>query len=246
MSTPADHEPAGSHRGRALALALFLLASVALGAVSVSLGWIRPQMIRQAVAESGALGMVVYILAVAVIEMLWIPRAWGLFAGGALYGPFVGFLLSLVADMLGGTLCYLIARGGGRAWAQRILATRPRAARVTKLLAERRGGVTVAFLRVVPIAHYTAVSYAAGVSGVSVRAFLLGNAVGLIPGAIVYPLIGDAALDPTSPRFIVAVSLLVAAFFGSIFLTRWFLRRSSAEGPASERPDEAETGTEPQ
>jgi len=220
-------------------LALFLLVSLALGAVSVAMGWIRPEMIRQAVSESGALGMVVYILAVAIIELLWIPRAWGLFAGGALYGPFLGFLLSLVADMLGGTLCYLIARGGGRAWAQRMLETRPRAARVTALLAERRGGATVAFLRVVPIAHYTAVSYAAGVSGVSGRAFLIGNAVGLIPGAIVYPLIGDAALDPTSPRFIIAVSLLVVAFFGSIFLTRWFLRRST-QAPASERPEDAE------
>ena len=57
------------------------------------------------------------------------------------------------------------------------------------------------------------------------RAFLLGNAVGLLPGAVLYPAIGAAALAPTSPTFLALAGLLVVAFVLSAWLARRTWRR---------------------
>lgn len=214
--------------GRALALGVFLAVSLTAGVWAISQGWIRPQLIQSAVEEAGPWGMAAYVAGVVVLELLWVPRAWGLVAGGALFGPLFGGLLSLVADMLGGLLCYLLGRGGGRAWVAGVLARRPQAERVVKLLAERRGGFTVAALRVMPVAHYTAVSYAAGLSGVRLRAFVWGNALGILPGAFLYPFIGNAALEPGSPTFIISAGVLAVAFVASIFVARWYLGKHAS------------------
>jgi uncharacterized membrane protein YdjX (TVP38/TMEM64 family) len=80
--------------------------------------------------------------------------------------------------------------------------------------------VTIALLRVCPIAHYTLVSYAAGLSGVSLRSFLIGSTVGILPGAILYPLVGDAALRPTSPVFVVSTAILVVFLIVTVIAGR--------------------------
>ena len=213
---------------RVVVLGAFLFASLATGVFAITQGWVRPQLIQSAVQEAGPLGMVAYVFGVVVLELVWVPRAWGLVAGGALFGPLVGGLLSLVADSLGALLCYLLGRGGGREWVKGLLSRRPRAERVVKLLAERRGGFTVAALRVMPVAHYTAVSYAAGLGGVGFGAFLLGNSLGILPGAFLYPFIGNAALSPTSPAFLISAGVLAVAFVASFFLARWYLGKHAS------------------
>jgi len=217
---------AGGRRvpGRVLALGVLLLASAALCALALWRGWLRPETIRATVAQSGRAAMLTYVVAVILMELLWLPRMWGLLAGGLLFGPLAGCLLSLGADLAGGTLCYLLARGAGREWVAGLLARRPRAARVVELLAERRGALTIAVLRVCPVAHYTLVSYAAGLSGVRPGGFLLGTAVGLLPGAIIYPIAGDAALRPGSPAFLISVAVMLVALVVTVVVARRMLR----------------------
>jgi uncharacterized membrane protein YdjX (TVP38/TMEM64 family) len=209
---------------------VFLIASLGMGVFAITQGWVRPQLIQTAVLEAGPWGMVAYVCGVVLLELLWVPRAWGLVAGGALFGPLVGGLLSLVADSLGALLCYLLGRGGGREWVKELLSRRPRVASVVTLLAERRGGLTVAALRVMPVAHFTAVSYAAGVGGVRFGAFLWGNSLGILPGAFLYPFIGNAALTPTSPTFLISAALVVVAFIASVFVARWYLGKHAGSG----------------
>ena len=226
---------------RVVVLGVFLAVTLTAGLVALACGWIRPEMIQQTVTHAGAWGMVVYVAGVVVLELLWIPRAWGLVAGGVLFGPLTGCILSFVADMIGATLCYLIARGSGREWAVRAIEKHERAARIVDMLVRRRGGVTIGVLRVMPVAHYTLVSYAAGLSGVRMVPFLVGNAVGLVPGAVLYPLVGDAALTPTSPVFIVSVAVLVAAFLASAWWARRFLDRTR-EGDGERGQEKSRTG----
>ena len=199
-------------------------SSLAVCALALSRGWVDQQSLRELVTESGAWGMAAYVLGVAIMELIWLPRAWGLLAGGVLFGPVWGAGLSMVGDMLGGGLSYALARGLARQWAREVIARRPGAVRVLDLLARQHGGTTVALLRVCPVAHYTLSSYAAGMAGVKPLPYLVGTALGILPAALIYPLAGHAALSPGSPLFWIASGLVVVFFAITLVASRRLLR----------------------
>ena len=203
---------------RIIVLLLMLGISLALCIIAVTQGFINPKLLRTLVEESGSMGMVVYVLCVVVLEIFWFPRMWGLMAGGILFGPVAGGFLSLIADMSGGTACYLISRSAGKEWIQGVLANRPKARKVVDLLTIKRGTFTVAFLRIFPLGHYTTVSYASGLTGVPKGSFLLGTAIGIIPGAILYPSLGDAALSPSSPAFMILMVCIILVMVVSFYV----------------------------
>lgn len=211
-----------------------VVTALAFG-VSFAAGWIDRHTIERLIHEPGPVAMLTYIALVFCLELLWCPRMWGLLAGGLLFGPWRGAALSLVADMLSAGFCFALARGGGRVWVAAQLNGRPRARALIRSLAHRRGGWTVFLMRVLPV-HYTAVSYASGVAGVSWRAFLLGTLLGALPGALLYNAVGDAARQPASPVFVLGVSVLLVLGLVGAALAHRLWRSRHALAPTS-RPD---------
>ncbi|MBI4704701.1 MAG: VTT domain-containing protein [Deltaproteobacteria bacterium] len=213
---------------RVLALVLVLAASLALGIASLLCGWIDLGAVRRfALEHSGRPGVAVmasYVAVVFALELLWLPRMWGLVAGGLLFGPWLGMGLAAVGDLASAAFCYLLGRTAARPWVEALLARRERARRIVGLLARRRGAVTVFVLRALPV-HYTAVSYASGVAGVSWPGFMGGTAAGLLPGALLYSFLGDAARQPTSPAFVAIGTAAVVFVLGSAELGRRLWRR---------------------
>ncbi len=235
MPPAAPEPPSRRVPPRVIALIGFLAASLAFFGIALSQGWLRPDTIQDLVAGAGPWAMVGYVVVVIAAELLWAPRLWGLLAGGVLFGPVIGGALSLVADLGSAAICYGIARGAGRTWVEARLAARPRAKTVVELFTKHRGGATMAVLRMCPIAHYTLVSYAAGVAGVSAPAFMIGTAVGILPGAILYPLVGDAALRPLSPVFFVSMGILAVFLVATLAAGRRVLARHDATTRESDR-----------
>ncbi|MCL2825268.1 MAG: TVP38/TMEM64 family protein [Polyangiaceae bacterium] len=220
-----------SSEKRVVLLAAVLVVSLGLCAYALFVGKVRPDTIQGLVADGGAWSMVGYVGIVVVAELLWLPRMWGLFAGGVLFGPVLGAALSLVSDSIAAMLCYVIARTTGRDYVARLVARNISATKVVRLLADRQGAATIALLRVCPIAHYTLVSYAAGVAGVGVRSFLVGSTLGILPGAILYPIVGDAFLKPSSPVFYISLGVLVVFLIVTVLAGRRTLA-SVEERPA--------------
>ena len=210
----------GTDRGRALVLAGFVAACIAVCAVGIVGDWLAVDTLRAWIEGTGALAWASYLLANVILCVLWFPRMWRLMAGGLLFGPLVGGVLSVGADMIGGLLCYWLARGAGRAPVQRWLSRRPRAEQLTRLLAERRGLGTMALVRVCPLFHYTLGSYCGGLAGVRTVPYLVGTLLGVLPGAVLYPLAGDAMLAPTSPLFLGSIAAIVMF----LVLTLWAAR----------------------
>ncbi len=213
---------------RVILLGVVLVATGAVCLLAISRGWVQPHSVQQMVRGSGAAGMLVYVLAVVVLELLWMPRLWGLVAGGVLFGPVIGGALSVVADLSSAAVSYFFARSAAHDWVQSLLARRPKADRVVRLLTERRAGSLIALLRVCPVAHYTVVNYAAGVAGVRPWPFLLGTAVGLLPGAVLYPVLGDSLFRPGSAVFWASLALLAAALVATFLVGRRMLGRTGA------------------
>jgi uncharacterized membrane protein YdjX (TVP38/TMEM64 family) len=208
-----------------------VISSLSLCAVAVLKGWVQPKTLQELVAKAGSLGMLAYVVGIVVMELLWFPRMWGLLAGGLLFGPVLGGTLSLAGDLTGAYVCFVLARGGGREWVQGLLERRARADQVVKLLAERRGLSTVAMMRICPVFHYTLASYASGLAGVSPRTFMAGTALGILPGAVLYPLAGDAVLRPTSPVFIGSLVVIVVFLIVTLIAARRILKHQGEDQP---------------
>jgi uncharacterized membrane protein YdjX (TVP38/TMEM64 family) len=141
---------------------------------------------------------------------------WGLLAAGAIFGPWLGIAASLVPDTLSACLCFALARGGARGWAEARLARQQAEQALGTSMARKRGGTTVFLLRVLPV-HYTAVSYAAGIAGVGWPEFVVGTLLGALPGALLYNLMGGAARESSLPMVIAcALAVVVVSLVGGM------------------------------
>jgi uncharacterized membrane protein YdjX (TVP38/TMEM64 family) len=207
-----------------IAFSVFIGVSGILCVLAIQQGWIDRETLQHAVKDAGGGAIAAFVLGTVLIQFLWMPRLWSLLAAGALFGPVLGTVLSYLADQISAAICYAIARGGGQKWVADQLNSKPKAKKVVELLAKRRGAATTALLRVCPVAHYTATSYAAGLAGVTPKSFLLGTAIGAIPAAILYPLVGDAALKPGSPIFLFLAALTIVGLAITFIAGRRFLK----------------------
>jgi uncharacterized membrane protein YdjX (TVP38/TMEM64 family) len=135
--------------------------------------------LRDYVASWGALGPVVYVVAV-VIEVIVAPIPGTLLyaPGGAIFGGFLGGSLSLAGNVIGATIACLITRTFGEQMSRRLDAS------AVGALAERirrRGVWVVALLRVNPFTSSDLVSYAAGLVRVPVWHVTVGTLLGMAP-----------------------------------------------------------------
>ena len=125
----------------------------------------------------------------------------------------------VIGALIGACGAFGLSRWLGRDTVQRI--TGGRVERVDAMLS-RRGVRAVVGVRLVPVLPFTPINYAAGLSAVRTRDYVLGTAVGIPPGTASFVALGAYGSEPGSLPFVVAlVSLvLVATGLGGAHLVR--------------------------
>ncbi|MFA6241429.1 MAG: TVP38/TMEM64 family protein, partial [Candidatus Hydrogenedentales bacterium] len=112
-------------------------------------------------------------------------------------GVFRGFLTISVASTLGATASFAIARYLARDAVASKLAGRGKLHAIDQALADR-GFCMVGLLRLSPIAPYNVLNYALGLTRVSMRDYVLGSWLGMMPGTLLYVYVGSLAGDIAS------------------------------------------------
>lgn len=167
--------------------------------------------VRRAVAASGAWGPVVFVVLHVVLTLVPVPK--NLLAGiaGALFGLGAGSALSWVGAVASAWVTFELA---GRLGADAVDGiTGARVERVRRVLRER-GLLAVVIARLTPFVPFTVVNYGAGVSRVGRRDYLLGTALGVVPGTVAYVAVGASAGQDATTILLAGgagVLLLVAA-----------------------------------
>jgi uncharacterized membrane protein YdjX (TVP38/TMEM64 family) len=141
-------------------------------------------------------------------------------------GPVQGFLVAATGSLLAATVTFGMGHLIGRRALHRWLGKR---AELLERKLEGRGVIAVALIRKVPIAPFTIVNLLIGASGgVSYREFILGTAIGMLPGIAMFALVGDRAAqlwrDPT-PLNIVLIGVAVAVWIGVVLGTQRLANR---------------------
>ncbi|GAA4404347.1 hypothetical protein GCM10023168_16880 [Fodinibacter luteus] len=170
--------------------------------------------VQATVGSAGVWAPLVYVVLHVLLTL--VPVSKNLLAGvaGVLFGLAGGIALSWVASMVSAVVGFALARRLGREAVASM--TGPRIDRVDGIL-RRQGLLAVVVARVTPVLPFTVVNYGAGVSAVTFRDFVLGTAIGIVPGTVGYAALGaSAGRDATT--FVVAGVFAVLLFVGSLLL----------------------------
>ena len=172
---------------------------------------IDPTDIQAFVAGFGPWAPVVYIALFALLPAMFFPVAVLALAGGLLFGLWAGSMYTFLGAMINCTVMFLLARTVGYEKVKSLVESRLSEKWQNRLnaAAGREGFLLLIILRLIPAVPYNLINYAFGLTRMSYGAYLLGSAMGIIPGTLVFINIGDKAMDVTSPGFWVAMGLLV-------------------------------------
>lgn len=213
-----------------LAAAVLLLATVLAAAAIV--GGPSAGGLESAFAGSGLVGAAAFALLYAVLTVLTVPGATLTVAAGALYGTAGGLGVSVLGATAGATLAFLVGRRLSRE-SLRALAG-PRLSEIDAALG-RQGLKAVLVVRLVPLFPFNVLNYVLGATAVGLRPYVLGTAVGIVPGALAFASLGGSLSRPGSAQFVGSVLLVIAlTAAGAWFAAR--ARRGSGRrtvGPAA-------------
>jgi len=179
--------------------------------------------IEEAIDGLGAAAPLTFVAVYAVLTVLLFPGAIITAAGGSFFGAVLGTVLAVVGATLGAAAAFFIGRRLGRGQVEQIAGRRIGA--LDRWL-RRRGLLAVLYVRLIPVVPFNALNYAAGVTAVRTRDYLLGTAIGIIPGAFAFAALGSSLSDPLSPEFVAAVAMIVVLAVGAPLVDR--ARRSPA------------------
>jgi phospholipase D1/2 len=147
------------------------------------------------------------------------------------FGPWLGFPYSLTGILLSAAVTYGIGHLLGQRWVRRLAGARLN--RLSQRLAQR-GVLAVMAVRIIPVAPFTIVNLVAGASHIRFRDFLLGTAIGILPGLLGMTVFMDRLLETLrhpGPAGIAVMVVVVAGIVGAaVMLRRWLEKRT--------RPDE--------
>lgn len=197
-----------------LIIGLLLLAGLVVAAFVLPIP--SPAGMRAWADGAGPGAAWLFLLAYAVCTVAPIPRTVFNLAAGLLLGELLGVAVAVTATILSGLLGFLLARGLGREFVTRNLHRTPVRAVNARLAAG--GMLAVASLRLIPVVPFAPLSYCCGVSSVALRPYLVGTALGSMPGTIAVVVLGDALTGQTRPELLACY--VVFAAVGALGLYR--------------------------
>jgi uncharacterized membrane protein YdjX (TVP38/TMEM64 family) len=189
--------------------------------------------LRTWVATTGALAPLVFVAVQALqVVVFIIPGEVPQIAGGYLFGPWLGSLLSIVGILAGSAIDFYLARLAGTPFV-RALFPGDQVDRLGRLLGSRGARVAFFLLFLIPGIPKDILCYVAGLSPMRFPFFVGASTIGRLPGIVGSAFIGDAA---AARRWPLVIGLGVASVV--LFVAGWLLRESIQrwiEGVAARR-----------
>jgi uncharacterized membrane protein YdjX (TVP38/TMEM64 family) len=187
---------------------------------------------------AGPAGVAVYAAVYVLATVAMLPGSILTAGAGLAYGRWWGLLLVSPVSVGAATLAFLLGRTVARGWIARRTEADPRFRAVDAAIG-RHGFKIVILLRLSPVFPFNVLNYALGLTRVSVRDYVLGSFLGMLPGTFLYVYLGslvsdvaalsDGAAEASALRRVLSVVGLVATVAVTVYITRVARRALAAE-----------------
>jgi uncharacterized membrane protein YdjX (TVP38/TMEM64 family) len=159
----------------------------------------------------GVLGPVVFIVVAGALNCACFPGPLLAGAAGLLFGTALGTPVAMVSTTLSAVVACVISR-----WVAGDVVERLAGDRLKKLaaLVERRGFLSVFYVRLLPGIPFTLFNYAVGLTRIGLGTMALATLIGCAPRTFAYVALGGSLGDFTSPETIIAIAILVVMAIG--------------------------------
>lgn len=184
----------GSGRGRVVGIVLLVVLAAAVFA-SDPRSWL-PELLASLQA-AGPAGRALFGLGYVVATVLFLPASVITLASGFAWGPVGGTLVVWPSATIGAIGAFLLGRTLLRGPVEQRFGGDPRFVALDAAVAAD-GLKLVLLLRLSPLFPFNALNYMLGLTGVSLRDYAIGTAVGILPGTALYVYLGSTAADLAS------------------------------------------------
>ena len=167
---------------------LTLICIVATGVGVYLLGGIDQAQLQTWLKQAGIWAPLIYIALYTLGTILILPSTPLNLSGGAIFGAWWGTLWTSVAAVIAAVVAFAFTRTVGRD-----IVARKFAGRWEAMDAEmRQGGLFYMFaIRLLPIIPYGLVNFAAGLTSIRFKDYLLGTVLGTVPGILPFVMMGS-------------------------------------------------------
>lgn len=140
---------------------------------------------------------------------------------GSLFGVWWGTVIALIGNTLGALFAFVLARYLLQTYVREKIVTRyPQVDRyITRI--ERVPYPTIIALRLIPLIPFNALNFVFGITRIRISTYVIGSAVGMIPGTFAFVYLGGA-LRVTDPITILSAILGIALL---VVFGRWYERQ---------------------
>ncbi|MDJ0555379.1 MAG: TVP38/TMEM64 family protein [Microcoleaceae cyanobacterium MO_207.B10] len=173
---------------------IFLLTILCLIATAIAvylLDGLAPEQIKTWLEQAGFWAPIIYIIIYTIATILVLPSTPLNLTGGAIFGVWLGTFWTSLAAIIAAILAFYYSRNIGRKWISQKLAGHWEAMDAEM----RQSGLFYMFaIRLLPIIPYGLVNFAAGLTSVSFKDYLLGTILGTVPGILPFVMLGSFGL----------------------------------------------------
>jgi uncharacterized membrane protein YdjX (TVP38/TMEM64 family) len=204
-------------RARPVIAVLVLVAIVVAIVRSGILADLRVDALRAEIESYGAFAPLVFMGLMLAGFFVPSPLLVLVGLGGAIFGTVEAFLYAWIAAVVGTTMPFFLVRQAVGRYVQRPDGIRFRRLRAVDARVAERGFVTVLVLRLL-LCMTPPLNFALGATRVRWRDYVLGTAIGVVPGIALSAYLGDAVTNAGSWAALVRPSLLLPGLVAVGFL----------------------------
>ncbi len=183
------------------------------------------------VQDAGVIGELVFSIVLALAVVLLLPGIVFTMGAGFLFGVAHGSILVIVAETVGATIAFLLARYVLGRSASRYLISHPKLLHVSNVLLNGDWRV-IALLRMIPFFPFKLSNYVLGLAPVSLNHYIIGTFLGLWPITLFNVYLGSIAhdfmalSDVATPRTPLQWVFYAAGFGASLLAVFYLTRRA--------------------